>query len=477
MAGRELFDVAIAGAGPAGLAAALYTSRDRYSTLLLEKNGLPGGQIMLTDRIDNYPGIPKVSGADLIQAMVDQVRHFGAEITTGWELTGISREDDGTLRLVINEGELECKARALILAPGSSYRQLGVPGEMELRQEGKVSYCATCDGAFYRDKHVLAVGGGNTAVEDALYLAQRFARKVTLIHRRKEFRAQKVLVEELLAAAQDKNIEIKAPYILSRIVPTGDKCSIDHAELRNVETNQIERVKVDGVFIFVGMVPQTGFLRGVVNLNQHGYIECDPVCLRTNVPRHFCRRRLPRECSHATGHGGRRRRDRGHDAQGVLPQSQLVGVRRDGHHRRLVEFSDRAIAAGLDQSPGAASLISSDSLGFGRFCRLGFAAGCFGGRYHQRLAALLAHDAFAAPVHGNAQDLAAVKVGAANLYSQVNHEHGSLSVLSSATAGINLRKQRLPIGKITFNALVGKKLWGGGCKSLVFFRGCGKIAA
>jgi thioredoxin reductase (NADPH) len=307
MADPDVFDVAIIGAGPAGLAAALYTSRDRYSTLLLEKSGLPGGQIMLTERIDNYPGLPRVAGPQLIQNMVEQVRQFGAEISTGQELTGLSRRSDGLLHLIINEGEKEYNARAVILSPGSSNRQLGVPGEMEMRQAGKVSYCATCDGAFYRGKNVLTVGGGNTAVEDTMYLASRFVKEATLVHRRREFRAQKVLVEELLRAAQDDKVRILAPYVLTKIVGDVNRAEIDYVEVRHVETGQTEKLKVDGVFIFVGMVPNTGFLKDVVGVNALGYIECDPVCLRTKLRGVFaagdCRVNAPMQLATACGDG------------------------------------------------------------------------------------------------------------------------------------------------------------------------------
>jgi thioredoxin reductase (NADPH) len=307
MAQCERFDVAIIGAGPAGLAAALYASRDRYRTLLLEKSGLPGGQIMLTERIDNYPGTPRISGPDLIQAMVDQVRQFGTEVSTGQELTRLMRGEDGIFRLEINEGERLYEARAIILCPGSSYRTLGVPGETEMRQAGKVSYCATCDGAFYRGKEVLTVGGGNTAVEDTLYLAGRFVKHATLVHRRREFRAQKVLVEELLDAAREKNVRILAPYVLTRIVPDADGGQIDHVELRHVETNAVEHMKVDGVFIFVGMVPSTAFVRNLVGINELGYIECDPVTLRTKVRGLFavgdCRVNAPMQLATACADG------------------------------------------------------------------------------------------------------------------------------------------------------------------------------
>ncbi len=279
----EIFDVIIAGAGPAGLAAGLYAARDRFKTLILEKNGLPGGQIMLTENIENYPGWEKISGPDLIEHQKNQVLHFGGKIEVSRAVDGLSRGDDGWIEVRVNSGEKTYHTRAVILASGSDYRQLGAPGEAEMRQAGKVSYCATCDGAFYRDKHVLAVGGGNTAVEDTVYLATRFTKKVTLIHRRREFRAQRVLVEELEAAAAEHNIDIKLPYVLDEIAPNADKSDIDHVTIRNVETDRTEQLKVDGVFIFAGMVPNTGWLKDIVPLDDNGYIVADPVTMKTAI--------------------------------------------------------------------------------------------------------------------------------------------------------------------------------------------------
>jgi len=307
MAGEKPYDVIIVGAGPAGLAAGLYAARDRYRTLLLDKSGLPGGQIMLTERIENYPGYVRVSGADLIEQMRKQVESFGAEVVTSREVSALRRGRDGLLEVETNGGEQSFRARAVILAPGSDYRQLAVPGEAELRQAGKVSYCATCDGAFYRDKHVLCVGGGNTAVEDTIYLARRFVRKVTMIHRRKEFRAQKVLVEELQALAREKDLELKLPFVLEEIVGRDGNSEIDHVRIRNVETGQVERLSVDGVFVFVGMVPNTRFLRGIVEMNEAGYVSCDPVTLRTSLPGVFvagdCRQRAAMQLATACADG------------------------------------------------------------------------------------------------------------------------------------------------------------------------------
>lgn len=307
MADSNIYDVVIIGSGPAGLAAGLYAARDRYRTLLLDKNGLPGGQIMLTEHIENYPGYVKIGGFELIEQMKQQVLNFDAEIKTNQAVTGLSRGDDGLLTVIVNDGETSHLARAVILAPGSDYRQLGAPGEAEMRQATRVSYCATCDGAFYRDKHVLAIGGGNTAVEDTIYLASRFAKKVTMIHRRTEFRAQKVLVEDLQAAAAEHDIDIKLPYVLDAIIPNADKTDIDHVVIRNVETDQTENVEVDGVFVFVGMVPNTAFLEGAVDMNEAGYIACDCTTLKTSMPGVFvagdCRQQAAMQLATATADG------------------------------------------------------------------------------------------------------------------------------------------------------------------------------
>lgn len=315
MAQTEPYDVIIVGGGPAGLTAGLYTARDRYRTLMLEKNGLPGGQIMLTERIENYPGYEHVTGPGLIDHMVNQVKAFGAELVAGQETTAIARQPaasaaerkGGLIEVQTNAGEGRHLARAVILAPGSDYRRLGAPGEDEMRQAGKVSYCATCDGAFFRDKHVLAVGGGNTAVEDTIYLARRFTRKITMIHRRREFRAQQVLVDELRELAKEKDIDIRLPYVLERLVPAEGGQTLDRVEVRNVETGAVEKIAVEGVFVFVGMVPNTGFLKGAVKINEAGYIACDPTTLKTSMPGVFvagdCRQRAAMQLATACGDG------------------------------------------------------------------------------------------------------------------------------------------------------------------------------
>ena len=200
--GDTTYDVMIVGAGPAGLGAAVYTSRDRLKTLILEKL-MPGGQIANTDRIENYPGIERIDGPSLIEQMQKQVESFGAEIKTGCEVTSLEKLPDG--HIAVHCDKHKFSARAVILAPGSNYRKLGVPGEEEFRSAGAgVSYCGTCDAPFFRGKQVVAIGGGNTAVEETLHIA-KFADKVTMIHRRDEFRAAKVLVEELLTKVNEPN--------------------------------------------------------------------------------------------------------------------------------------------------------------------------------------------------------------------------------------------------------------------------------
>lgn len=278
--GDIAYDVIIVGAGPAGLGAAVYTSRDRLKTLILEKF-MPGGQITNTDRIENYPGIERIGGPSLIGEMQKQVEGFGAEIKTGCEVASLEKLPDGNIAVCCDEDEFA--ARAVILAPGSNYRKLGVPGEEEFRSAGAgVSYCGTCDAPFFRGKQVVAVGGGNTAVEETLHLA-KFADKVTMIHRRDEFRAAKVLVEELLEKVNqpNSNLIVKYSTVATAIEGQGKVQSI---KLKNVKSSQEENYPCDGVFIFVGMEPNTDFLKGFVELTKKGFVKCDCAYLRTSVP-------------------------------------------------------------------------------------------------------------------------------------------------------------------------------------------------
>ncbi|MBN2132984.1 MAG: FAD-dependent oxidoreductase, partial [Sedimentisphaerales bacterium] len=238
-----VYDVIIIGAGPAGLGGALYSARDRHKTLILEKM-IPGGQIFNTDRIENYPGIPRIDGPGLIEQMQKQVESFGAEIRTAADVTGLEKLKDG--KVAVHCGAENNIGRAVILAPGSSYRKLGVPGEDEFRNAGAgVSYCGTCDAPFFRDKEVVSVGGGNTALEETIHL-MKYARKVTLIHRRDEFRGDKVLVEELLeqAGKPGTNLVIKYDTVASAIHGDG---RVQSVRLKNVKTGKEEDYPCDGV--------------------------------------------------------------------------------------------------------------------------------------------------------------------------------------------------------------------------------------
>jgi thioredoxin reductase (NADPH) len=262
---------------------------------------------MLTEHVENYPGYQKITGFELIEQMKTQVASFGAETATSQAVCDIRRRDDGMLEVDVNKGADTYVARSVIVSPGSDYRSLGVPGETEMRQATRVSYCATCDGAFYRGKHVLVVGGGNTAVEDTIYLATRFTDKITMIHRRTEFRAAKVLVEELYGAADEHNIDIKLPYVMEAIVPTADGVDIDHVKIRNVDSGAIEEIRVDGVFVFVGMNPNTTWLKGVLDIDDSGYIKADPVTMKTSLPGVFaagdCRGAAAMQLATATADG------------------------------------------------------------------------------------------------------------------------------------------------------------------------------
>ena len=299
----EQYDCIIVGAGPAGLAAALYAARDRFKTLVLEKL-LPGGQINNTDRIENYPGIPRIDGPGLIQQMQKQAEDFGTQIRTGTEVAKLEKLSDG--RLAVYSDEQKFVTRSVILAPGSDYRKLGVPGEQEFRSAGAgVSYCGTCDAPFFKGKQIVAVGGGNTAVEEVLHLA-KFAAKATLIHRRDEFRATRVLTEELLKKVNetDSNLTVKYSTVATAIQGEG---KVQSVRLKDVRTGRQEDYPCDGVFIFIGMVPNTDFLKGFVELTDHGFIKCDCAYLRTSVPGVFvagdCRIGAAMQLATAAGDG------------------------------------------------------------------------------------------------------------------------------------------------------------------------------
>jgi thioredoxin reductase (NADPH) len=271
--------------------------------LLLEKF-VPGGQINSTDRIENYPGFERISGYELIEKMQKQTVAFGGEIKTGSEVTALKKLSNGDIEISCDKDKY--LARAVILAPGSAYRKLGIPGEDKFRNAGAgVSYCGTCDAPFFKGKSVVAIGGGNTAMEETLHLC-KFAAKVTLLHRRDEFRATKVLQEEFIAKSKEPNTNLLVKYSIVAVAIEG-KDKVESIRLKNVKTSKEETYPCDGVFIFVGMVPSTEFLKGFVDLTGDGFIKCDFAHLRTNVPGVFvagdCRVAAAMQLATATGDG------------------------------------------------------------------------------------------------------------------------------------------------------------------------------
>lgn len=255
------YDLVIIGAGPAGLAAALYAGRARLSVLLLEK-AAPGGQILVTDWIENYPGFPEgISGADLMIHMVAQVNRFGVDIQTG---EVISMDLTGRVKhLALNDKTIT--AKTVIIASGSSPSKLGVPGENRYLGRG-VSTCATCDGPFFKDSVIVAVGGGDTAVQESLYLT-RFAKKIFLVHRRDQLRAVKLLQERV---KNNDKVEIIWDSTVTEI--KGGAEGVEAVTVKNLKTGEESDLAAEGCFVWVGTIPNTEFAFGHVELDEKGFI-------------------------------------------------------------------------------------------------------------------------------------------------------------------------------------------------------------
>jgi thioredoxin reductase (NADPH) len=265
------YDVIIIGGGPAGLSAGIYASRARLKTLLIERMAI-GGQIINAPLVENYPGFNAgVSGIDLTQAMHQQATNFGTE-TLYDEVRNIELKGK---EKIITTAQGDFSATAVIIAGGAERQKLGIPGEEKYTGKG-VSYCATCDGAFFRGKTVAVIGGGNSAVTEALELT-RFATKIYLVHRRNELRATKILQEKLLA---DSRIQVLWDTAPEEII--GDTF-VKQIKLRNVKTNQVTFLDVSGVFVSVGSLPATGYLKGLLTLDPVGAIVTNDK-LETNMP-------------------------------------------------------------------------------------------------------------------------------------------------------------------------------------------------
>lgn len=264
-------DLVIIGAGPAGLTAGIYGKRAGLDTLIIDESGIGGGQVLTTYDVDNYPGLPGISGIDLGSKFQEHAESAGAEIMCA-NLNGIL-VDGEIKRIDTSEGIVECKA--LIIATGATHNRLGVAGEEELAGMG-VSYCATCDGAFFRNRVTAVVGGGDVALEDALFLA-RGCSKVYLIHRRDAFRGADKLVKAVKAT---DNIEIIYDSVVENI--TGDG-QVESIRIKNVKSNEVSDLPVQGIFIAVGTHPTTDYIADVVACDEKGYIIADETGV-TNVP-------------------------------------------------------------------------------------------------------------------------------------------------------------------------------------------------
>ena len=287
------YDLIIIGGGPAGLTAGLYASRAKLKTLLIEKKAA-GGQIATTEHIENYPGFAQGSGQELVKIMEEQSARFGTEFLAA----GATAVDFSAQEKIITTGKGEFRAPAVIIATGCSARRLEVPGEKELIGRG-VSFCATCDGAFYEDLPVMVVGGGDAAVEEALYLT-RFVEKVYLVHRRDALRATKIVQDRVF---NNPKIEVVWNSVVEEL--QGDEL-LERVVVRNVKDGRKTEIAVNGIFIYIGFLPNTGFLAGQIRLNESGYVVTDDR-METSVPGVFaagdCREKLLRQVVTATGDG------------------------------------------------------------------------------------------------------------------------------------------------------------------------------
>jgi thioredoxin reductase (NADPH) len=270
-------NVIIIGSGPAGYTAALYAARANLHPLVVEGFAW-GGLLQQTTDVENYPGFPDgIMGPEMMQKLRDQAERFGARLQTD-DVTRVelANEPGGIHRVWVGDSEHE--ARTVILAMGAQHKKLCIPGEEELGGRG-VSYCATCDAAFFRDTHTIIVGGGDSAMEEAIFLS-KFATKVTVVHRRDEFRASKIMLER---ARAQSNIEFLTPYVVQEFV-AGENGALGHATLSNVETGETRELEVSGAFIAIGHEPQSALVRGQIDVDENDYVVTEGRSTRTNRP-------------------------------------------------------------------------------------------------------------------------------------------------------------------------------------------------
>lgn len=268
----EMYDLIIVGGGPAGLSAGIYALRATLKTVLIEK-GLPGGQVALTDTVENYPGYENITGTELCQKFLNHAKSYGLEVIQQETIAVEPGIEYHSVRL--SNGEV-LRSHAVILAVGGDPRKLNIPGEDDYRGKG-VSYCATCDGFFYRGKTVVVVGGGDTAAEEALYLA-KIAEKVYLVHRRGELRASRILQQRVMSECK---IEVLWNTILTAI--KADMQGVSGVDLKNILTGEKRELSAYGVFIFVGFFPNNQLVPAGIKMNADGYVVTDEKC-ETNIP-------------------------------------------------------------------------------------------------------------------------------------------------------------------------------------------------
>lgn len=294
MSEERIYDVIIAGAGPAGMTAAVYASRANLDTLMIER-GMPGGQMANTEDVENYPGFDHILGPDLSNKMFEHAQKFGAKYAYG-DIKEV--EDQGDYKIV-RAGDKEYKTKTLIITTGAQYKKLGIEGEEEFTGRG-VSYCAVCDGAFFKEKELFVIGGGDSAVEEGMYLT-RFASKVTIVHRRDELRAQKILQDR---AFENDKIEFMWNTVAEKIMgPDGKVSSI---LFKNVETGEEFEKPIEGVFVYIGMVPLSEPFKSLGITNEEGYIPTNEN-METNIPGVYAagdiREKTLRQIVTATGDG------------------------------------------------------------------------------------------------------------------------------------------------------------------------------
>ena len=272
---RTVHDAIVIGSGPAGYTAAIYLGRAGYAPLVIAGALTPGGQLMNTTEVENYPGFPKgIMGPDLMEQMRDQAEHFSAQI----EYDDVTSVDfSGDIKRITTDGGEEYLAKAVVVTTGSQYRKLEVPGEREFSGRG-VSYCATCDGFFFKGKPIVVIGGGDSAMGDADFLT-RFGSSVQLIHRRQGFRASKIMVDR---AQANEKIDFVLDSVVTKV--NGDDSGVTSVDIRDTTTGRTTTVPANGVFVAIGFVPQTGFLKGQVDLDEDGYILVEGASTRTSTP-------------------------------------------------------------------------------------------------------------------------------------------------------------------------------------------------